>query len=192
MAKTNRPAGARRNVNTARNNRGMYVDGNTARRLQETLVRNPRPSRQAAPARRKKQANPHKNTERQKAERSRQLSRQAQHNREKAMGMSRGFVVFLAVVCAAVLYFSINFLQVRTEISASMKKAAALETELTQLREDNDAYYSQVVSNVDLNEIKKIAIGRLGMKYPSDDQVKTYQTSRSSYVRQYQDIPESK
>lgn len=192
MAKTNRPAGARRNVNTTRNNRGMYVDGNTARRLQETPVRNPRPSRQATPARRKKQANPRKNTEVQKAERSRQLSRQAQRNREKAMSMSRGFVVFLAVVCVAVLYFCINFLQVRTEISASMKRAAALETELTQLREDNDAYYSQVVSNVDLNKIKKIAIGRLGMKYPSDDQVKTYQTSRSSYVRQYQDIPESK
>lgn len=170
----------------------MYVDGNTARRLQETPVRNPRPSRQATPARRKKQANPRKNTEVQKAERSRQLSRQAQRNREKAMSMSRGFVVFLAVVCVAVLYFCINFLQVRTEISASMKRAAALETELTQLREDNDAYYSQVVSNVDLNKIKKIAIGRLGMKYPSDDQVKTYQTSRSSYVRQYQDIPESK
>lgn len=170
----------------------MYVDGNTARRLQETPVRTPRPSQQAAPARRKKQANPRKNTEAQRAERNRQLSRQAQRNREKAMSMNRGFVVFLAFVCVAVLYFSINYLQVRTEISASMKNAAALETELTQLREDNDAYYSQVVSNVDLNKIKKIAIGRLGMKYPSDDQIKTYQTSRSSYVRQYQDIPESK
>ena len=69
---------------------------------------------------------------------------------------------------------------------------AALESELSQLKEDNDAYYSQVTSNVDLTSIKKIAIGRLGMKYPSDDQTVTYETSRSSYVRQYQDVPDSK
>ncbi len=73
-----------------------------------------------------------------------------------------------------------------------MKTVASLESELTQLKEDNDAYYSQVTSNVDLNRIKKIAIGRLGMKYPSEDQKMTYETSGSSYVRQYQDVPESK
>ena len=36
-----------------------------------------------------------------------------------------------------------------------MSTVAALEEELSQLREDNDAYYSQVTSNVDLNLIKK-------------------------------------
>ena len=50
----------------------------------------------------------------------------------------------------------------------------------------------QVTSNVDLNKIKQIALGRLGMKYPSDDQTVTYSTSGNSYVRQYQDIPDSK
>ena len=43
-----------------------------------------------------------------------------------------------------------------------------------------------------LNKIKQIALGRLGMKYPSDDQTVTYSTSGNSYVRQYQDIPDSK
>lgn len=73
-----------------------------------------------------------------------------------------------------------------------MSEVATLEAELTQLKEDNDAYYSQVTSDVDLTEIKKIAIGRLGMKYPSKEQTMTYKTARSSYVRQYQDVPESK
>ncbi len=72
-----------------------------------------------------------------------------------------------------------------------MKSVAALESELTQLKEENDAYYSQVMTSVDLNSIKKIAIGELGMKYPSEDQVITYKTQRSSYVRQYQDVPEA-
>ena len=73
-----------------------------------------------------------------------------------------------------------------------MKNVAALESELSQLKEDNDAYYSQVTSNVDLSRIKKIAMSRLDMKYPSDDQIMTYTTAASSYVRQYQDVPDTK
>lgn len=108
------------------------------------------------------------------------------------MGMSRGFVVFLAAVSVAVLFFSTHYIQLKSEITARLREVAALESELSQLKEDNDAYYSQVTSNVDLTSIKKVAIGRLGMKYPSDDQTVTYETSRSSYVRQYQDVPDSK
>ncbi len=43
-----------------------------------------------------------------------------------------------------------------------MKNVANLESELAQLKEDNDAYYSQVTSAVDISEIKKKAIGELG------------------------------
>ena len=66
------------------------------------------------------------------------------------------------------------------------------ETELSQIKEDNNAYESQVTSDVDLNTIKKLAIGRLGMNYPKDDQKKTYTMPSNSYVRQYQEVPESK
>ena len=78
--------------------------------------------------------------------------------------------------------------QVKSEITASMKNVANLESELAQLKEDNDAYYSQVTSDVDISAIKKKAIGELGMKYPSEDQIQTYVTEGNSYVRQYQDV----
>ena len=35
---------------------------------------------------------------------------------------------------------------------------------------------------------RKKAIGELGMKYPSEDQIQTYTTEGNSYVRQYQDV----
>lgn len=185
MASADRREAARRNVN--KNSRGMYVDGNTVRRLQESPAR-PYPPR-TQPARKRR---PDAATDSRKAAGNRQLSAQAKKNREKAKSMSPGFVLFLAVVSVAVLFVCIHYLQLKSEITSSMKHVAGLEAELTQLREDNDAYESQVTSNVDLNRIKKIAIGRLGMKYPSEDQVVTYKTARSSYVRQYQDIPETK
>ena len=108
------------------------------------------------------------------------------------MAMNKGFVVFLTAVSVAVLFTCINFLQVKSQITSSMKHVASLESELAQLKEDNDAYYSKVTSNVDIAQIKKKAMGELGMKYPSDDQVETYTTDGNSYVRQYQDLPESK
>lgn len=173
-------------MNTARVNRGMYVEGNTARRLQELPER--REYRQQPPARRSRAVQETRTA----AVRSRQVSKEAQKNRQKAMGMSPGFVVFLAVISVAILFCCINYLQLKSQITGKMKNVATLESELTQLREDNDAYYSQVSSNVDLRSIKKIAIGRLGMRYPTDEQTITYTTEGGSYVRQYQDVPDSK
>ena len=115
-------------------------------------------------------------------------NRKIQRNREKAMAMNKGFVLFLTAVSIAVLFTCINYLQVKSEITASMKNVANLESELAQLKEDNDAYYSQVTSDVDISAIKKKAIGELGMKYPSEDQIQTYVTEGNSYVRQYQDV----
>ena len=108
--------------------------------------------------------------------------------------MGRGFVVFLAVVSVAVLFCCVNYLQLKSELTGKIKTVASLETELSQIKEDNNAYESQVTSDVDLNtiQIKKIAIGRLGMNYPTDSQKKTYSVPSSSYVRQYQEVPESK
>jgi cell division protein FtsL len=185
MANLNNAEKARRTANNARHE-GMYVDGSTVRKLQEVPARTYEPRR--APVRRKPEEQPTQvQPKKQKV-----LSEQTRQNRERAMGMSKGFVVFLTVISVAILFCCIHYLQLKSEITASIKTVASLESELSELKEDNDAYYSQVTSNVDMNTIKKIAIGRLGMKYPSEDQIMTYETEGSSYVRQYQDIPDSK
>ena len=82
----------------------------------------------------------------------------------------------------------INYLKLKTECTSKRSQLATLESQLAELKEDNDAYESQVTSSVDLERIRKIAIGRLGMKYPSNQQTETYATEGGSYVRQYQDV----
>ena len=196
MARSNRAETARRRKNNARVNRGMYVEGNTVRRIAEVPDRRRQPGRQQ-PGRRKQTDRNRRSVQAAPApaavpKQKRQLSEAAQKNRQKATAMNWGFVVFLAVVCTAILFCSVNYLRYKSEITAKMSTVASLEEELAQLKEDNDAYYSQVTSNVDLNQIKKTAIGRLGMRYPSDDQTVSYSTSGNSYVRQYQDVPDSK
>ena len=50
--------------------------------------------------------------------------------------MNKGFVsVFLRQFPSAVLFTCINYLQVKSEITASMKNVANLESELAQLKE---------------------------------------------------------
>ena len=186
MERTNRAVTSRKNRTNARNARGMYVDGNAVRRLQEVPAR-PYQAPGVQTARRVRENMPER-----PAAQPRQLSREAQRNREKAKSMGRGFVVFLAVVSVAVLFCCVNYLQLKSELTGKIKTVASLETELSQIKEDNNAYESQVTSDVDLNTIKKLAIGRLGMNYPKDDQTKTYTMPSNSYVRQYQEVPESK
>lgn len=188
MAKNNRAATARRTPGAVRNSRAVYVEGSAARRLQEVPNRTYYPEQVTVQRKRQAQV---KDTSKRYQE-QRQPSSQAIRNRKKATSMSRGFVVFLAVISVAISFSCIYYLRLKSEITTQMKNMASLESELSDLKEDNDAYYSQVTSNVDLSEIKKIAIGRLGMKYPSKSQIRTYKTEGGSYLRQYQDVPDSK
>ena len=170
MDRTNRAVASRRSRTNARNARGTYIDGNAVRKIQEMPSR----QRSSSPGRRTGRARTVSRPASQSERRVRQVSRETIRNRQKAKSMGRGFVVFLTAVCVAILFFTVNYLQLKSDIT------------------DNDAYYSQVTSNVDLNKIKKIAIGRLGMNYPTDEQKKKYTMSNNSYVRQYQDIPENR
>lgn len=185
MAEVKRAATARRNLNNIERNRRMYVEGNAARRLQEI------PEKREYTSQRNTRRHISDTPKTKAVQRNREVSRTAIKNREKAKSMNLGFVIFLAVVSVAMLFVCVHYLQLKSEITSKKSEIANLEARLTELKEDNDAYYNQVTSNVDLNRIKKIAIGRLGMKYPGEGQKRTYTTANNSYVRQYQDVPTS-
>lgn len=102
--------------------------------------------------------------------------------------MNRNFAIFLGVLGVIVVFCSINYLRLKTECTSKRSQVASLESQLAELKEENDAYENQVTSSEDLERIRKIAIGRLGMKYPSNQQTETYTTEGGSFVRQYQEV----
>lgn len=79
MGRTTRAETARRNRYQTPVNRGAYVDGNTVRRLNEIPER-----RQEAGRNRRVQSQPVPQTQH-------QLSKQAQQNRQRALGMNWAF-----------------------------------------------------------------------------------------------------
>ena len=118
------------------------------------------------------------------------VSRRAQRNRARAVQMSRGYVVFLAVVSVAALLMCVRYLKLKAEITTQTSEIASLESALNELKADNDALYNTVTASVDLEQIRKEAMDRLGMDYPNEDQIYQFDTSGNSYVRQYKDVPD--
>ena len=176
-----------RRTTSGRRSQNTYVDGNTVRKVQE--VPQKREYRQPEHSARRKKAQPEiKITPEQAARQNKVLSREARRNRAKASNMNRNFAIFLGILGVVIVFCSINYLRLKTECTSKRSQLATLESQLAELKEDNDAYESQVTSNVNLERIRKIAIGRLGMKYPSNQQTETYTTEGGSYVRQYQDV----
>lgn len=118
-------------------------------------------------------------------------SRQIRRNRERALSMNAGSVAFLALAVCITLIGCVKYLTLQAEITERMNYISSLDSELSDLKSDNDETYNRINASLDLDEIKRIAIDELGMVYASQDQVVLYDNQESDYVRQFDDIPES-
>ena len=118
---------------------------------------------------------------------------QRQKKRAKSAGkvrsISRGYVVFLTIACIAVSVLCVLYLRQKATITTQYEQIAELESQYSNLRNDNDARYNQVLGSVSMEDVKDAAENRLGMHYANEDQIMYYDLSDGSYVRQYKDVP---
>lgn len=101
------------------------------------------------------------------------------------------FLMGTVVLCAAMVAFVVGFLCLKEKIIEQNRHIASLENQINDLKSDNDAYYNKVMASVDLEAIREAAMNRLGMKYAEESQIQYYDTDGSSYVRQYQEVPQN-
>ncbi len=111
-------------------------------------------------------------------------------NQERAMYMDLPYVILLTIASICTLYLCVNYLHVQSSITARMHNIESLETQLEQMKAENDALETSINTSIDLNEIYETATKELGMVYANKDQVLLYDKTESEYVRQYEDIPE--
>ncbi len=146
---------------TYRNN--IYVQGNTARRL-EVLPQEEQPIRR--------------------------VSEQTRRNRARAHRMNVGYVAFMVAALVAVGVILTMYISLQSDITNSIKHIASQEKTLNNLKLDNDENYSRITSSVNLDEVKRIAIQELGMGYAQEGQIITFNGESSDYVRQTGEIPD--
>lgn len=124
------------------------------------------------------------------AEPLKKVSNQTRKNREKAGHMNFAYVAFLAAVLVVVSYGLIHLIQLRADVTTSVKNISRLESELNNLKMANDEEYNRIEAGIDLDEIKRIAVEELGMIYARDGQVYTYSGEGYDYVRQTSSLHE--
>ena len=109
------------------------------------------------------------------------------HNRDKAKHMNIGYVVFLTfalLLCAVIL---INYIHLQASVISHINEITRLETELNTLKRSNDEKKNRLESNIDLEYIRQIAIGELGMVYANEDQIILYKTQKHDSMRKNTD-----
>lgn len=143
----------------------MYVDGTAVRKPQEV------PSRQPQKVRRK------------------QTSAQARRTRERALQMNFGYVVFLTVAAVITVFVCVNFLQLQARGTKLQKDVTVLRTRLNAAVLENNSDYQRIMTSVDMEHVKDVAMNELGMVYAKKSQIVTYEMDENDYVRQYSEIP---
>ena len=156
----NRKSQATYDDNRARNY-GEYVYGNAARALEPERRRE---EPKEAPVRK-----PH---------------HEVRKNRDKARYMNAGYVVFLVTALCVAAFILVNYIQRRSDLTNLTKSVASRKSELNYLSVANDEEYNRIISSIDLEEIKRIAISELGMVYAGEGQIIKYENKSGDYMRQ--------
>ncbi len=115
---------------------------------------------------------------------------QVEQNRQRALSMNLRYVLFLSVAAVAVVMVCIFYLRLQATSTQLQKKTVSLQTQLKNLQIENDIVYNEIISGVDLEQVREVATEELGMTYPSQSQIVSYEAVSSDYVKQYEEIPD--
>lgn len=148
-----------------------YVDGNTVRRAE------------AAPDYRQERIN---EEEEAKERRRRRMVRREQ---ERTLRVGRSYLTFLTMVMIVFGVFAGTYIKIQSDVTSRMDTVSNLESQIADLKAENDEAYKRLSTSVDLESVKKTALEELGMSYVKESQIVYYSVGDDDYMNQYGDIP---
>ena len=89
----------------------------------------------------------------------------------------------MLMVCAVAAVF-ILYIFLTAELTTQTRKVAALKVEVNDLHDKNIEERNRIENSVDPMTMKYICMSQLGMGYPEEGQVITYDNSGFDYMRQ--------
>lgn len=158
--------------------RGYYTEGNAARQVERMPVM---PDYREEIKRRK--------LAEEEAERKRK-KRIARQQQERALRANRRYVMFLTMGVMIFGVFAGSYIKIQSDITARMKTISKLESQIADLKAENDEAFKRINTAIDLEAIKNTAINELGMFYATGEQIVYYTVENDDYMNQYIDIPE--
>lgn len=152
-----------------------YVYGNTVKKLSVTMP-------VTEPLRRDRRDD--EQEQREKRLQQKQLQRAHKINFLYTVAVV-GVVAFIFTVC-------IQYLELQAAVKNNALAVSNLESQLSELTDQNDMSEVVINGNIDYDSILDTAINQLGMVYPSRNQYVEYDSKNSEYVKQYSGIPGAK
>lgn len=146
-----------------------YIEGNTARKL------NTVPQRVERPVEREE----------------RRVNERISRNSRRAKAFDLKYTMTLVVATVFLFVSCVNMLTIQADITKQRSEIAVLESNLTELTDTNNETSKRLESSVDLTEVYEAATTELGMVYPKNGQVVSYEASNPDYVKQFKDVPEN-
>ena len=116
------------------------------------------------------------------------VSNTTRKNREKMFHMNLGYVAFLVIALALATFTLCGYIELQSGITNHVKQISEMEAEYNSLKMANDEEYNRITSSVDLEKIRAIAIGELGMVYAQDGQIIQIENTETDYVHQTADL----
>lgn len=103
--------------------------------------------------------------------------------------MSRSYVAFLTMAVLVFASFAGMYIHIQSDVTARMKTISGLESQIADLKADNDEAYKRINTAVDLDSIREVAMTQLGMSYAKESQIVYYSVGDDDYMNQYSEIP---
>ena len=125
-------------------------------------------------------------------ERHKEVHHQAiRRNRERVAHMNFGTAAILASAVIFVAGMLCSYLEIQADVTARAKHITVLESTYNELKLANDEKYNRINSSIDLDQIRAVAIGELGMTYAKEGQIVKIHDTAQDYVYQVSDLPEA-
>ena len=98
--------------------------------------------------------------------------------------MNLGYVLFLSLALAFAMITLCGYINLQSDITNQVETISEMESRYNNLKLTNDEEYNRINSRLDLEQIKAVAIGELGMTYAREGQIISLEDSETDYVRQ--------
>lgn len=108
---------------------------------------------------------------------------------EAPKGISAICFIVLLISIVATLATAVIYLKNMDSLRSIEKQITNLEKDYNELREDNNIKRTRLDAMVDLDEIYRIATEELKMIKPDEDHVIKFASTKTSYLKQYKNIP---
>ena len=126
----------------------------------------------------------------QEEQRLRVVRRRAQARRVDRI-MNIAYLLFLTPSLAASGVVLSYYIKLHAEVTGTVNHISTLEKQYATLLKENDEAMNHLNGNVDLEEVRRIAIAEYGMRYVEEGQIITYSDGGGTdYVRQKAEIPD--